>query len=117
MFGFHFGTQPSITQEHLPSPTGRMISLKWLLWVTLADPGCKNRRIENPRVGGSIPPPSPPSNQLPALCVVPMTQSLSTRPVRAAARLQHAAKYEMLQPWGDHSAWVGRRSNSRAHSA
>jgi hypothetical protein len=33
-----------------------MISLKWLLWVTLADPGCKNRRIENPRVGGSIPP-------------------------------------------------------------
>ena len=56
MFGFHFGTQPSITQEHLPSPTGRMISPKWLLWVTLGDPGCKNRRIENPRVGGSIPP-------------------------------------------------------------
>ena len=26
---FHFGTQPSVTQEHLPSPTVRLISTKW----------------------------------------------------------------------------------------
>ena len=54
--GFHFGFQSCITQEHLPSPTGRVISPKRLFWVPLGDPECTNWRIENPRVGGSIPP-------------------------------------------------------------
>jgi hypothetical protein len=53
---FHFGFQSSVTQEHLPSPTARVISPKWLFWVLLGDAGCKMWRTENPRVGGSIPP-------------------------------------------------------------
>jgi hypothetical protein len=28
--GFHFGFQPSVIQEHLPSPTRRLIFAKWL---------------------------------------------------------------------------------------
>jgi len=53
---FHFGFQPSITQEHLPSPTVRLICPKGLFWMTVGDPGCRIWRTENPRVGGSIPP-------------------------------------------------------------
>jgi len=56
LFGFHFGFQPSVTRRHLPAPTVRSESAKWLFWVTLGDPGCKMWQIENPRVGGSIPP-------------------------------------------------------------
>ena len=41
----HFGFQPSVTQDHLPSLTRQQICPKWLLWMTV-----------NPRVGDSIPP-------------------------------------------------------------
>jgi hypothetical protein len=48
-FGFHFGTQPSITQEHLPSPTVRWKSAESFCWMLLGHAGCKMPRIENPR--------------------------------------------------------------------
>jgi hypothetical protein len=54
--GFHFGFQSKITQRHLPAPTVRPKSHKFFYWMLLGDAGCKLRRIENPRVGGSIPP-------------------------------------------------------------
>ena len=47
------------TQRHPGAPTSTTVrwkSAKWLFWVTLGDPGCGMWRIENPRVGGSIPP-------------------------------------------------------------
>jgi hypothetical protein len=30
---FHFGFQSSVTEDHLPSSSGRLISPKWLNWV------------------------------------------------------------------------------------
>jgi hypothetical protein len=54
--GFHFGTQPSVTQEHPPSRTVRLKLAKCFYWMLLREAGCRIGRIENPRVGGSIPP-------------------------------------------------------------
>ena len=56
LFGFHFGFQSTVTQRHLPAPTVRRKSAKCFYWMLLGDAGCKMRRTENPRVGGSIPP-------------------------------------------------------------
>ena len=55
-FGFHIGTQPASpgsTQEPLPVGHLGLIGCIRCCWVLL---GVKNRRTENPRVGGSIPP-------------------------------------------------------------
>jgi hypothetical protein len=54
--GFHFGTQPSVTYQDPGAPTGAPNSSNRLFQVLLGAPGFKNRRTENPRVGGSIPP-------------------------------------------------------------
>jgi hypothetical protein len=55
MFGFHFGTQPSVTCHHPGAFTVRRKSAKCFYSALLGDAGFGMRRIENPRVGGSIP--------------------------------------------------------------
>ena len=54
--GFHFSFQSIITQRHLPALTVIGKSAKCFYWMLLGDAGCRIRRTENPRVGGSIPP-------------------------------------------------------------
>jgi hypothetical protein len=53
---FHFCFQSRITQHHPPAPIVRSELPKCLYWMILGDAGCRIQRIENPRVGGSIPP-------------------------------------------------------------
>jgi len=51
---FHFGFQPSITQEHLPSPDEASFTPNRLIQMLLGVPGFRWWRTENPRVGSSI---------------------------------------------------------------
>jgi hypothetical protein len=53
---FHFGFQPSVTQQHLGAPPEGPLSRNRLFEVLLDALGCRLWRTENPRVGGSIPP-------------------------------------------------------------
>jgi len=65
---------------HLPSPIGGPICPKWLFWVTLGYAGCRLARTENPRVGGSIPPPATTSDKYPTVfgCVSALSQVRSS---------------------------------------
>ena len=54
--GFNFSFQSIITQRHLPALTVIGKSAKCFYWMLLGDAGCRIRRTENPRGGGSIPP-------------------------------------------------------------
>jgi hypothetical protein len=50
---FHFDFQPSVNQEHLPSPNYERSWPNRLFGVTVGEAGSNNRGTENPRVGGS----------------------------------------------------------------